>query len=105
MNNDSPVQTKFVLALLNSKLINWFYVNQFTNESNLTVNLSKSYLSQIPLALPNKNDEIKIISLVEQILIKKQENKDTSIEEDQIDQLVYQLYELTDEEIEIIEGV
>ncbi len=104
LNKDSPVQTKFVLALLNSKLINWFYVNQFTNESNLTVNLSKSYLSQIPLVIPNKNNELEIISLVETILAKKQDNKDTSSEEAQIDQLVYQLYELTEEEIQIIEG-
>ncbi len=104
LKTDSPVQTKFVLALLNSKLINWFYVNQFTNESNLTVNLSKAYLSQIPLVIPNKSDEKKIVSLVEIVLTMKQENIDSSSEENQIDQLVYQLYGLTEEEIKIIES-
>jgi len=104
LNDDSPVQTKFVLALLNSKLINWFYVNQFTNESNLTVNLSKAYLSQIPLAIPNKTDEERIVSIVERILLKKKENKETIDLETKIDQLVYQLYGLTEEEIKIIEN-
>lgn len=104
LKNDSPVQTKFVLALLNSKLINWFYVNQFTNESNLTVNLSKAYLSQIPLAIPNKTDENNIVLLVEKVIVRKQENNSTSDLENQIDQLLYQLYDLTEEEIQIIEN-
>ena len=42
--------------------------------------------------------------LVDKILLKKQEGKDTQAEETQIDQLVYQLYDLTEEEIKIIEG-
>jgi hypothetical protein len=45
----SNYKPKFILALLNSSLINWYYNNQFTNESNLTVNISKEYLSQIPI--------------------------------------------------------
>ncbi|MFW5872305.1 MAG: TaqI-like C-terminal specificity domain-containing protein [bacterium] len=106
LNNDSPVKTKFVLALLNSKLINWFYASQFTNESNLTVNLSKTYLSQIPLALANTKDEVEIISLVDKILsLKKQSpTTDTASLESQIDRLVYQIYGLTEEEIKIIEN-
>ena len=65
LKDDSPVKTKFILALLNSKLINWFYTMQFTNESNLTVNLSKTYLSQIPIALPT--NETVFISIVDEI--------------------------------------
>ncbi len=38
-----------ILALLNSKLINWFYRLAFTNEYKPTVNLSKTYLSRIPI--------------------------------------------------------
>ncbi len=37
------------MTLLNSTLINWYYNNQFTNESTLTVNISKEYLSRIPI--------------------------------------------------------
>ena len=49
LKSDSIFQTKFILTLLNSSLINWYYNNQFTNESILTVNISKEYLSRIPI--------------------------------------------------------
>lgn len=48
---DSNFKTRYILTLLNSSLINWFYNNQFTNESTLTVNISKEYLSKIPIKL------------------------------------------------------
>ena len=43
------VPSKYVLTLLNSNLINWFYNKTFTNDSTLTVNISKEYLSKIPI--------------------------------------------------------
>ena len=52
--------------------------------------------------------ELKFIgsTLVDQILKKKSEDNsaDTADLENQIDQLVYQLYDLTEEEVKIIEG-
>ena len=44
--------------------------------------------------------------MVKQILEKKRlnPNADTSASEQEIDRLVYKLYNLTDEEIEIVEG-
>ena len=104
LKDDSPVKTKFILALLNSKLINWFYTMQFTNESNLAVNLSKTYLSQIPIALPT--NETVFISIVDEILLIKKENNlaNTQALEDKLDRLIYQLYDLTQEEIKIIEN-
>ena len=42
----------YYLGLLNSKLINWFYALMFSNRSNLTVNISKTFLEKIPVKLP-----------------------------------------------------
>jgi tRNA1(Val) A37 N6-methylase TrmN6 len=100
------VSTKFILALLNSNLINWFYSIQFTNESNLTVNLSKTYLSQLPIYIPSENRMVEIENSVDQILSNKSEDPtaDTTSLEQEIDQMVYELYGLTDEEINIVEG-
>ena len=67
---DSEIETKFILILLNSKLINWFYNNQFTNESKLTVNISKNYLSRIPLKKPKSQD--KFIEYASTMLSEKQ---------------------------------
>jgi len=59
-----------------------------------------------PLTPQNQPIANQIIALVDQILSAKQKNPDadTSQLEHQIDQLVYKLYDLTEEEIKIIEG-
>lgn len=106
LKDDTGFDIKYILALLNSKLINWFYVNRFTNESNLTVNLSKEYLSLIPIKKSDKNIQTSIIRSVDKILSSKKQNQqaDTSGLEAEIDKLVYQIYGLTEEEIKIVEG-
>ena len=56
LKSDSKFNVKFILTLLNSALINWFYNNQFTNESTLTVNISKEYLSRIPIKKTSEDE-------------------------------------------------
>ncbi len=41
---------------------------QLTNQSNLTVNLSKEYLSQIPIKRISEKDKQPFVALVDQIL-------------------------------------
>ena len=78
--------------------------------SSLTVNLTQGYLSQIPIK--ELSDQKPFIELVDKILsITKskdyQENKQKQDEvkklQDKIDKLVYKLYDLTEDEIKIIE--
>lgn len=56
LKSDSNFLSRYILCLLNSSLINWYYNNQFTNSSTLTVNISKEYLSKIPIAKTNNQD-------------------------------------------------
>lgn len=114
---------ELICALLNSKLINFYYVKNFTNASTLTVNISKTFLEKIPLPLidlNNKEDKEmhdKIVTLVDNIIalnkklsVEKNPNSITIINrqinavDKQIDSLVYKLYNLNDEEVKIIEG-
>ena len=37
--------------LLNSNLINWYYANNYSNKSDLTVNISKTFLEEIPIKI------------------------------------------------------
>jgi adenine-specific DNA-methyltransferase len=67
--DDVPYACKYILGLLNSKLINWYYTNQFTNESRLTVNLSKEYLSQIPIAVAGMEVQQALIIVVDYLLV------------------------------------
>lgn len=122
LKDGTPYSAKFILGLINSQLINWFYRIKFTNESKLTVNLSKEYLSQIPIRLINFTDSSnkarhdKVVSFVEQMLLfnkqltaAKTDHEKTALQRQidttdaEIDRLVYQLYNLTEEEIKIVE--
>jgi type I restriction-modification system DNA methylase subunit len=65
---DIPFSIKYILSLLNSKLINWFYTVRFTNESKLTVNISKEYLAQIPIPNITYAEQQPFITLADQLL-------------------------------------
>jgi len=102
LKEDSQYNLKYVLGILNSTLANWYYTNRFTNESTLTVNLSKEYLSQIPIKIATLEQQQPIIDLVEKVLLGKQQSKETTAYERTIDELVFNLYGITPEEQGII---
>jgi adenine-specific DNA-methyltransferase len=97
---------KFLLAILNSKVSEWYF-NLIGTTTGMGTNRWKKYkIELLPIKIPSLEQEKEIEILVNQILsIKKQSpTADTTELENQIDQLVYQLYELTEEEIKIVEN-
>ncbi|MBI5213014.1 MAG: Eco57I restriction-modification methylase domain-containing protein, partial [Nitrospirae bacterium] len=95
---------KYLLAILNSsfalmylnnirrhRLENYFYPDDFR---------------KLPIADISPKEQKPFVDLVDQILTakKKDPNADTSALERQIDEMVYKLYGLTEDEIEIVEG-
>ncbi|HET6244199.1 MAG: hypothetical protein H0V01_07470 [Bacteroidetes bacterium] len=57
---------------------------------------------QIPI--PTNKQEKEINELADKIISQKQKGEDSKENEKEIDQLVYKLYDLTEEEIKIVEG-
>lgn len=94
LKDDSPFNIKYILSLLNSKVINWFYNSQFTNESTLTVNIAKEYLSQIPIKNASPDKQKLFASIVDYIIFSKsiQDQLFPSFFERLIDALVYEMY-------------
>lgn len=92
------VSLYYLLGILNSKLMNYLFATKFLNLA-----IKAEYLKQV--MIPSESDE-RVIEIVNEILQKKRinSNADTLSLEAEIDQLVYQLYGLTDEEIAIVEG-
>jgi hypothetical protein len=90
---------EYVTAILNSKLINKWFKNNF--EAGLHIKINQ--LSHIPLVQINKATNKKIASLVNSILNQKVKDKVTTALEQEIDNLVYKLYELTYEEVKEID--
>ena len=96
---------KFLLSILNSKVSEWYF-NLIGTTTGMGTNRWKKYkIELLPIREPSANQENELEALVDKILLSKKENSqsDTTDLEAQIDQLVYQLYDLTPEEIAIIE--
>jgi adenine-specific DNA-methyltransferase len=102
---DENVSLKYILALLNSKLYYlWLYYRG--KRKGEFLELYQKPLSEIPIKIVPQMDQQPFIDLVDKILAAKKDNPqaDTTAWEKEIDQLVYKLYDLTDEEIAIIEN-
>jgi hypothetical protein len=95
---------EFLTAFLNSKIA----IKQLLENSPKTGtgDVITSVQALEPILIPNISEEEQkpFIILVEEILAKKEKNEDTQTLEAEIDQMVYALYGLTEEEIKIVEG-
>tara|TARA_R110002049_G_scaffold80663_8_gene205249 strand:+ start:1586 stop:4726 length:3141 start_codon:yes stop_codon:yes gene_type:complete len=91
LKDDCPYGIKAILAILNSRLISWYYSVRFTNESTLTVNLSKEYLSKIPVSVNILNNQEEIIEFAEGMLEK---SRDMSLQITKLQTFFVQKYAL-----------
>jgi hypothetical protein len=104
-----PFNTPELTGILNSNLIDFWFKKIFVNNDKLFPYIRKSQLEKIPIKnaiSDNKNLYSQIGDIVLKIQEKKKNNVNADVKnlESQIDQLVYKLYDLTQEEIEIIEN-
>lgn len=103
--NDDTISYKYVLALLNSKLLSFYKTkNSGSAKKDDFTQITLSDIRQLPIPKIETSKQQKFIKLVDKILGAKETNADTTITENELDQLVYQLYNLTEEEIKIIEN-
>lgn len=82
----------FVLSLLNSLLINWFYKKKFTNSSKLTVNLSKEYLGKIPIKPCSEKKQLLISNISHIIILLRKNNRNIETFNKVINGLIFQIY-------------
>lgn len=94
---------RIVLAFLNSKPI-IYYINLLdTKLGEKAYRHYKYNFEKIPIPKISESAQEPFVQLVDQILQAKEKNQDSTVFEKQIDNLVYKLYHLTDEEIAFIE--
>ncbi|ECL3608701.1 class I SAM-dependent DNA methyltransferase [Campylobacter coli] len=101
---------KYILAFMNSNCYKWL----ITLKTNLIQTGSYAYgakdkIERLPIPKINsKNEKLanELISLVDEILKAKEQDKNANTQEleNKINSIVYKLYNLTEEEIKIIEG-
>lgn len=112
---------RYLLALLNSRLLAWFFPHVSAPFRGNWRSANRQFLSQLPIyitddshAFDNSRSD-RLLKLVDQVLaLHKQAPRRTLPEQtsfsrqisaltSQIDQLVYELYGLSDEEIQVVE--
>ncbi|TAD99957.1 MAG: hypothetical protein EAZ97_07390 [Bacteroidetes bacterium] len=112
LKNKSDYDTKFVLAIINSKLVSWYIYHFILAHDKKVVYFDLSIIEKIPfpnLDLNDPNDKNKYDSMIEKVenLSKwyKQKNKfaaEISRTEPELDKLVFDLYGLNEEEIKFL---
>ena len=115
---------KYILGLLNSNLLDFYLKNISTTMRGGFFRYFTQFIEQLPIRLidfsntKEKNIHNQIVKLVEQMLslheklhevntppAKRMVQQQIQATDRQINQLVYELYELTNEEIAIVEGI
>ena len=95
---------EYLVSFFNSKLFKYCFEENFPELQGNTRELNKVIFEQIPVK--TISDETPFMEIVNQILAAKklEPTADTTALEKEIDQLIYQLYDLTEEEIKIVEN-
>lgn len=103
-SNTLPI--KYILGLLNSKVLEYYFSFIGVMTAGGAYTLKHDTISRLPFPPTQPAQQQQIIALVDDILAAKKTtpSTDTSALEKEIDQLVYQLYGLSDPEIAVIEA-
>jgi len=103
-DSDKGPNLKFILGLMNSKLMNYLYSNKFKSTKTVFSEIQARSVKELPIPKIAETQELEIVRLAERIIELKKDESETSALENEIDELVYQFYDLTEEEIKIIEN-
>ena len=110
--SDKNYDLRYILSIINSKFaLDWFYKNGKKRGVGIDIGVGK--LRLFPIKIADKDKQKSLIEMVDKILaITKTEDyldnpaKQEKVKEyeNKIDQMVYKLYDLTPEEIKIVEA-
>ena len=117
-NGKSPYDLKFILGILNSNFMNVYYASRFHN-----IQIKNEFLAELPipkLDLSNKKNKSNYDLIIAQVntilelsenyhkekIVSKQAQIKQRVEyaQEKIEQIVYELYELSVEDIKMVEG-
>ena len=100
------IPISFILGLLNSKLLHYYFGFIGVMTAGGAYTLKAATIESLPIAVGTREQQKEIALKVDSILNTKAKDKqaDVSSTENEIDHLVYELYGLSEEDIKIVEG-
>lgn len=103
LKENANVNLKYIIALLNSKLIYSYLLQVVYSQSSLTMHTDRIYLKDIPVKIPGHKIMSEIINLVDRLLVNKVGPEEFKSLNRGIDEIIYHIYDLVPYEINIIE--
>jgi hypothetical protein len=102
---NETINLKFILGVLNSKLTDFYYTFINPEKGEALAQVKKTHVEMLRLPNASVEQQKEISDLVEKALCRRKENvnADISAMMEEIDKLVYKLYDLTEEEIGVVE--
>jgi len=113
VKDDVNINLAYLLALLNSSLLDFYLQHHSSKFQNGYFSYAKRFIEKIPIKNIPSDEQKLFIDIVEKILLvtrnsdylkNNQKHAQVREYERQIDQMVYNLYGLTDDEIAIVES-
>jgi len=115
--HDKSISVNYVSAILGSKLISFFIRNYFDEVNDAFPQIKVGQLKSLPIKIESEENQTELNKLVDQLLKLNEEKSTTKLAtqvsqfeskidycKDKINRAVYQIYELTADEIKIVEG-
>jgi len=93
-----PTESKWLLAFLNSKVVEFFYAHLSMKMRGGYLRAFTEYIERIPIPIVPDEIQDRLHSLANAAI----DGRDRSLIEAEIDDLIYQLYGLTDDEIALV---
>ena len=97
---DAPL---YLLGLLNSRVVHFVLSQLCPSVQQGYMELRTIYVGQIPVPAPNLEDRSRLESLVRKLVAAEGHGSQVAAWERELNEIVYRLYDLTDEEIALIE--
>lgn len=94
---------KYLLAILNSSLVNYVYKNKYKSTKKVFSEIQANSVEKLPIRSITEIEQNKFVNLSSLILENRKQHLDTTELETKIDLMVYKLYELTYDEVLVVE--
>ena len=96
---------EYLVAVMNSKIIKWYSFLTNMNKTGVgDMQVGAQNVNLFPIPQLSESKQKPLIELVEKILLKKRNNENSKEIEFKLEKLIYELYNLTQEEINFIES-
>ena len=105
INAPSPMivpGSKYLLAILNSKVADWYIRQLGVTRNGGYFEYKPMFVEQLPVPIIDEYQQKPFDEIVDKIHQLKKQGDDTAILEEEIDNMVFQLYDFTSDEIDLI---